>query len=1345
MKNLSLLHILFLSFIFAGNLYAQYDETHYWKQLSSSRSIPSNRIQTVFQDKSGYIWIGTENLLYRYDGYNYKYFSLSANNTTLTDNLISCITEDDNGIIWIGTDNGLLYLNKRDYKIRQTGFDPLKKNRINSLLNDCSGGVLIGTKDGLFRYDTSLSEYAYCSGNVDLPSGGVNHIYADKKGDIWVCFWDKGLYKYTDKTKKYIPFPTIGSRNNPFRIFQDDHMNYWIATWGDGLFRFYPDNKPEQMYESFIMKKTTSNDDEKIFYSIEQDNKFGYIWLATYSGIKALSFNNGKYTSISSLFLNTTTNLFNEIKKDNQGNLWLGTYGDGIYNICIDYSKSKVYKYKDFTRKYQIIPSINAIYQDKDSIWWISFKRQGLLCLNTKEELVLTKECKKISEQLNAGDVNIIQAMKENEEVWLSSDNDYRIFAYKKEDGSIKFKHEINLNIFPPVVRGIRCFYEDGYGKVWIGTQQGVFLYDYANEKTTQVKEISFPVTNITGNQHDIWISTENNGIVRFSLADKKVINYNAHNNKVITNQISTIYCAQSGVLYAGTYEGDILSFDSTLDNFTIFHPTKWSIPEVILNIIDDSSGNLFFSTPKRIFRINPRDNSISTISEGNNESVAPYNKDAIFKDKSGGIYFSGNKGTLYFPPNESDQISSHESQLNITDILIQNQSILNTKYADHWDTKKNKITLEADQKSIQINFSALNYFFSDNTFYAYKLVGVDQDWIYVGGERNFVQYNNLGKGEYSFLIKSTDESGKWTEKPLVLQIIRKPHWSETWWAYCIYSLLFITFVFFLFYFFLNRININNELRLVQIEKDNAEQLNQTKLKYFTNISHELLTPLTILLCLISDVEKNVHQRLPQLSMMRHNVDRLKRLILQILDFRKIENESLTLHLEKADIIPFLKSICYDNYTPLIKEKNINFQFISSADSISLFFDRDKVDKIFFNLLSNAFKYTDQNGTVVVQVQETCNLNNNKMLQIAVSDTGKGIAPEEIDRIFNRFYRNPENKLVESNGIGLSLSKELVKIHKGKIFVESQVNIGTTFIIELPLDEFTYTQEELRNVDRQKQQIILNEESSEFFDSESLDIKENIIILLVEDNTELRSLMQRILERYYKVISVNNGKQALSIIDMSDIDIIISDVMMPEMDGLELCRTIKKDINSSHIPVLMVTAKNQAEDRIECYNAGADGYISKPFEQSVLEAKLRNLTRIKRKTQQDFKENIFTDLTILTNSEIDQNFLKRVVDLIQNEQTKDLEDFDINFLAEKMNMSRSSFYRKIKLLTNLSPIDFINNIRMKQACELLSDPNNSIKDVSYAVGFADQRYFSSCFKKEFGMTPTEFQKRKNSK
>lgn len=804
---------------------------------------------------------------------------------------------------------------------------------------------------------------------------------------------------------------------------------------------------------------------------------------------------------------------------------------------------------------------------------------------------------------------------------------------------------------------------------------------------------------------------------------------------------IGAICVDDSGLVWMGSQEGDVFTYDPQTKKVENLSNMFDMLEEGIYNIIMDQLGHIWISTNKRVVEYDPKNGGIMDYSTMGDVTVNSFMPNSYFKSSSGKILYGGNRGISVFTPYEHLSDEPRRIKTMVADVKIDGTSSLLEKNNQRFNLRSQTISLEAGDKNIEIDFSSLNYAFPDKIKYAYKMDGVDDDWVYVRGDRQFAFYNQLPKGKRTFYLKTTDVNGLWSNYVAEVQVFKQPAFYETLWAYVSY-VIFVLLCLYLFYRRMKRrMQLRHELRIAQIDKEKSEELVQTKLRYFTNISHDLLTPLTIITCLIDDAEMTSNNRISQLSMIRSNVNKLRRLLQQILDFRKVESGNMKLAVSKGDVISFVDDVCRVNFAPLMRKKNQTFTFMAKDKHLTGYFDRDKLDKIVSNLLSNACKYTKDGGDIKLLMELLFEFGH-RQLRIQVIDTGEGIAPADLENIFKRFYTANNRDESESNGIGLSLTKDLVELHHGTIGVESELGKGSTFTVDLPIDKDSYEEYELMegelSANNVKADVILeNEELTDSETVENLRTADNHL-LLVEDNEELLYLMERILSRHYHVLIAKDGLEALDIIKDNEIDIIISDVMMPEMDGLELCRTLKSNLETSHIPIILLTAKNTAEDRIECYNAGADGYISKPFELKILEARINNFIMHKKNKQEEFRTNVEVNIDSLETSSIDKEFLDKVISVIKSNMSEG--DFDVVQLADALAVSKSSLYRKMKIATGLSPIEFIRNIRLKHGSQLLKDRSISVAEVAYECGFSNPKYFATCFKEEFGVTPKEYQK-----
>ena len=888
----------------------------------------------------------------------------------------------------------------------------------------------------------------------------------------------------------------------------------------------------------------------------------------------------------------------------------------------------------------------------------------------------------------------------------------------------------------------------DSNHNLWVGTTKGI-LVKPAKEKILQ--DTKFPFVDIIGIREgkdgSLWISTRKQGVYNakissdLTLEEKNLRNLKTHAEGVISDNIGAICVDDNGLVWMGSQDGDVFTYDPQTNKVENLSDMFDMLEEGIFNIITDQLGHIWISTNKRVIEYDPKNGGIMDYSTMTDVMVNSFMPNSYYKTRSGKILYGGNKGISVFTPYDHLSDNPRRIRTMVSDVKIDGVSSLLEKNNQRFNLRSQIISLNAGDKNIEIDFSSLNYAFPDKIKYAYKMDGVDDDWVYVRGDRQFAFYNQLPKGKRTFYLKTTDVNGLWSNYIAEVQVFKQPAFYETLWAYLFYIVFTLLCLYLFYHRMKRRIQLRHELRIAQIDKEKSEELVQTKLRYFTNISHDLLTPLTIITCLIDDAEMTNGSRISQLTMIRSNVNKLRRLLQQILDFRKVESGNMKLSVSKSDVISFIDDVCKIHFTPLMRKKNQTFTFLTEDRHLMAYFDRDKLDKIVSNLLSNAYKYTANGGNIKLIVDSYWESENHH-LRIQVVDTGEGIAPADLENVFKRFYTINKGDESESNGIGLSLTKDLVELHHGTINVESELGKGSTFTVDLPINKDSYQEDELISehisANGINTDLILEKEaladSQVGEDTQIADVH----LLLVEDNEELLFLMEKILSKHYHVLIAKDGLEALNVIKDNEIDIIISDVMMPEMDGLEFCRALKSNLETSHIPIILLTAKNTVEDRIECYNAGADGYISKPFELKILEARINNFIMHKKNKQEEFRSNVEVNIDSLEPSSIDKEFLDKVISVINSNMSEG--DFDVVQLADALAVSKSSLYRKMKLATGLSPIEFIRNIRLKHGSQLLKDKSISVAEVAYECGFSNPKYFATCFKEEFGVTPKEYQK-----
>jgi signal transduction histidine kinase/DNA-binding response OmpR family regulator len=809
---------------------------------------------------------------------------------------------------------------------------------------------------------------------------------------------------------------------------------------------------------------------------------------------------------------------------------------------------------------------------------------------------------------------------------------------------------------------------------------------------------------------------------------------------------------SDGSTLWIGTQGGGLCQFDKGTGEFTIYTKKDGLPVNRVLKIIADPKGNLWLAADWNICMFDTAKKMIKYFEASNELPASPF---ACLIDHEGELFFGGYRGLVRFYP-DSMKDNSYVSDPVLTDLKI------NYKPAelDTVITEKKSIVLAYQQNYLSFEFAALDFYRPELYQYAYKMEGADKDWVFTDATRRYATYTNLDPGKYIFRIKCANNNGVWNEQGTSVRIIITPPWWRTGWAYVLYALILGSIVVGLWRFQVRRIQIRSELKMKSFETQKLQEIDSMKSRFFANISHEFRTPLTLILGPINKIlTKTRNQEIKQeLNIMQRNAQRLQRLINQLLDLSKIEAGKMTLQARPENIVALLNRIV-QSFESQAKLKGIELKFQSEQDEIIAFIDRDKIENIFYNLLSNALKFTSQGGNVAV-VCKIQFVNRKSEIVIAVADTGIGIPPNRLDKIFNRFYQVDDSytREHEGSGIGLALTRELVDLHHGKIEVESELNKGTTFRVYLPLGKEHLKPEEIAadqsaSADSEPAGGLHIEEPSKDSDSTRSDLRHSEgfappshrkalpLVLIVEDNRDMRSYMQDCLASDYRVIEAVDGEDGLHRAIDKIPDLIISDVMMPRMDGFEMCGRLKSDERTSHIPIILLTARASAESKIKGLELGADDYLIKPFDRTELLVRAKNLIEQRRKLRERFSRDISLQPKEIAVTSYDEKFLQRTMDIIEQHLADS--EFTIDSLLKEVGMSRMQLHRKLRALINCSASEFIRVLRLKRAAQLLQQKSGNVTEVAFEVGFNNLSYFSRCFRQQFGKLPSEYTPMKN--
>ena len=1338
-----------------------------FKQISTSNGLPTDEVLKIYQDKEGFIWLATRYGLCKYDGYQVTIYKSNLYAPgLLTNNSINCLTDDNDNNLWIGTQEGLNVFNKKTGEMRQYTSPAIPNNTVSCLLGTRDNTVWVGTDEGLCRYDATHDSLVVYDGALTggvLPRVAIKSLMEDADGDLWVGTWSNGLYRYAPKENKFYAYPRINERNSAHVIYQDADRNIWVGGWDCGLSLLHqPKDLKKVTYTRYVHKagdETSLLDN--IVYDIVEDRHTHTLWVGTRVGLSIMKQERpGQFINYKSRHSShyIPCDEINALLRDRSGNLWLGSIGGGA--LMVDTQQPPFTRHSlNLVEDDVPTTSVRAVFADADRNLWLGVGSYGLARKDyATGELTFYSHIPEFSSMTGGVPTVNFMIQRKNGELWFGM-YDGGILIYKKGK-PVRVLTEANAPYLYSDCVSALC--EDSRGNCWVGCRGGMGV-SLADGGFYKFGVLPFEKGGFAGWFHakdivedadgSIWIATANCGIIHITgnvqhPETLKYSNYSYGNGQLAVNSVLCLHIDKNDRLWAGTEGGGLYLYDRAKDCFTEKNRT-YNIPgDMIGSIEEDRQGRLWMGTNTGLVRL-----SVPTADEARSTvrvyTTADGLQDNFFVahsscSRGGELFFGGNKGYNSFFP-ETLKEESEEVTYLVTDIKIFNRSLaslepaLRQRISSAMPSFTRKIELPHDYNNFSIEFASLTFKNPDLNRYAYQLVGFDRDWQYTDASRRFAYYNNLKSGTYTFRLKATNENGIWSGEVRELEVVVLPPFWATWWAYAIYALMAAALVFIIYRAARNRMLLRNQLHLREMEKSKLEELNHAKLQFFTNITHELLTPLTIISATVDELKMQLPGHDDLYTVMGNNISRLIRLLQQILEFRKAETGNLKLRVSPGDVAAIVKNET-ESFLPLVKKRKIHFSVLCVPEAITGYFDTDKLDKILYNLLSNAAKYNKEGGYIQVTLSRA---EDKDFICLRVKDNGLGISREKQKTLFKRFYEGDYRKFnTIGTGIGLSLTKDLVELHGGTIRVESEENQGTEFIVTLPIDRSYFKEEQIdEEAVLPVQKTITFDEEKEGTEEASAEKMKPDTILVVEDNEELLQLMVRLLRRDYNVFTAENGKDAVTVLENEEIDLIVSDVMMPVMDGIEFCRYVKNKLEMSHIPVILLTAKNKEEDRAEAYEVGADAFISKPFNLAVLHARIRNLLKYKQRMAHDFKNQLVFEAKELNYTSLDEEFMQRAIDCV-NRHLEDSE-FDQLQFVEEMNTSKSTLYKKLKSLAGLNTSAFIRNIRLKAACRIMEEKGSAVRisDLAYAVGFNDPKYFSSCFKKEFGMLPTEYQER----
>lgn len=1330
------------------------DRIHF-KRLSANEGLSQNTVLALTKDHNGKIWAGTIDGLNWYDGYRFvSIYKDLNNNASLSNNHIYSLCTDAEGIVWVGTltglsrynivgnnftnyylpgglplqifsiedlnekkqlllgtSNGLVIFDKKTGNLQP--HPQLNKTSVYSICK-INNGVLLGTSTGVYFYQTRDNSIVRL-----LPELGKDVIssiiYDPRKRICWLGSLINGVYAIDDKfqiKKQYRYGDSQGKLplNAVRTLAQDDKGKIWIGTI-NSLFILEPETEKIEQY-AFSHEENHSLGHNSVRSILKDDQ--GGMWVGTYYGginyyhPMAPAFDIMTYSAYKNSISDNTVSCI--VEDPRSGNLWIGTNDGGLNEYDRKNNHFSVYRANRGNAGALQSDNIKCVLPDAEGVY-IGSHGGGLSYLSSR-----TKQIENYSLPDAISFSNSCYSLLDGKDgtLWVGS-----IIGLYRFDKKTKQLSSHPLAQKYPQLNSLLIFvlYRDSKDRIWIGTEESLFVYangklEEWKDRTSQTPALIQAFSIQEDSNHQIWIGSS-----------------------------------------AGLYK----STDGTTQH-QVRYSTNDGLPNnFIYGVLEDGRGRLWITTNRGLSCFNPTEKTFLNYSVNDGLSHEQFNSYGTCKTQDGIFYLGSLKGITYFNPYKFvDNPFSPNAVITGATILNQPMARIKDGVSKYFQASNGKLlgmTFPSNRKLFSIHFSVINYLSGRRNLFAYKLEGFDEDWNYAtqGMSNRNATYSNLPPGEYIFKVKACNNNGRWSTTPTEFFVHITPMWYQTWWAKTLYAVLFLGGLAFIIYFFIARAKMKMQMQIEHLEREKIEEVSQEKVRFYINMSHELRTPLSLILApleeLVDEKNKFDSQVQQKLSYVYRNGRKLLHLVNQLLDFRKAESGALPIHVAMNNVDELTKNI-FAMFKENAQKRNITYKFHSDLNDRSLPIDKTYLEMMLTNLLSNAFKFTLDGGEITLSVWKK-----ESTFGFRIKDNGIGIAPEKLSRIFERFYQASEHR--QGSGIGLSLVKCLVEKHHGTIDVTSEPNHGTEFCIELPTDLQAFSASELADAQEEKdskgQTSSLATETmvEEGSFAETVQVEEEPeessspnemteTILLVDDNKEMVDYLKSNFKSRYITLTAGNGEEALAILKEQKVDIVLSDVMMPGIDGIKLCELIKKNMQTCHIPVILLSAKGSIEAQTVGIRTGADDYIPKPFSMNLLKGKITNILKAKQRLRYYYSNTIDIDTAKMTSNSLDEEFMSKAIQMV--EDNIDDEGFTADDLAEKLFMSRSSLYLKMNSVSGEPPANFIRRIRFNKACKLLLEGRYSISEISSKVGFSSPSYFSTSFKKYMGCLPSDYVK-----
>lgn len=1325
MKNI-LLFLLALTASYLQKASGHETSNYYFTHINSENGLSQSNVKSIIQDSYGFMWFGTKNGLNRFDGTSIQRMNCNDYVSGKGNHNISALFEDKDRLLWVGTDKGVYLYDPAsdlftivDLKTEQGIW---MDNWVSNIVADPKGNIWIIIPDqGIFRYKDKRLYFYEIPQKKNKKTDSPNSICVRRNGEVWVGFWGIGLCRYNSDTDSFEQFsadkggrPLTGKNINSLC----EHGDWLVMAVHEGeLLKYNPTTDclasiaVPGVGRTFFRTVMSSGDD---------------LWLGTHNGLFVVNEKQGKVTALQEDLMrpfSLSDKFIYTIYKDRQQGIWVGTLFGGV-----NYLSNRGLLFDKFmpgsSGNSLNTKRVRELAEDEEGNIWIGSEDAGLNVLN-----VQTGEIKQIRGQVEANGDHLVTLSL------FSHANQIYCGLFKagmnviRQPGNALTHHSVEeLNIGEG---SVYAFHIDRNGRKWIGTGWGLYIAEPGALTFTKVKETSYDwiFDVIEANDGTIWMASMGSGVWRYNPSNqsyKKYENKEGEPHSLPSNSVSSVMEDSRGRIWFSTDRGGICYYNELHDNFTTYSLEGGLPDDVAYKILEDEAHNLWFGTNHGLVKFNPDTKDVRVFTTKDGLLGNQFNYKSAVKAKDGKFYFGGIDGMIAFHP-QASRVDDFRPPIYISKFSIYNKEV--TVHTPHSPLTKcithtDRIVLDYDQSNISFDVALLSYSTTHANQYYYRMDPIDKDWIKAVSNQN-ISYSKLPPGKYTFRVQATNDgkAGQLVGRSLSIEI--RPPWWLSVWAYIFYLIWLVCLVLCWFFWYRRRKEREMEERQKLFEIEKEKELYESKVEFFTEIAHEVRTPLTLIngpLEAIQEMEISDRKLQKNLSVIAQNTNRLLELTGQLLDFQKIGAHKLQMKFECVDITALLNETV-GRFEPTILQKKKELTLHIPTEEIEAAVDREAIIKILSNLLNNALKYALH--SICVELSR-----GDDSFTVRVDSDGEKIPAGISQQIFEPFYQACQKEVTAFGvGIGLSLARSLALLHRGSLTLDSEQS-GNSFVLTVPLDNDTvgqvYTNATCPDI------AVLDEDSSA-----DVEMK-GYTLLLVEDNEAMLAFVLDRLREIFTVEAARNGKEALEVLRNNHIDLVVSDIMMPVMNGWELCKEIKADMDLRHIPVIFLTAKNDLESKINGLKMGAEAYVEKPFSFNYLKTQVLSLLNNRQKEREAFSKRPFFPVNNMQMNQVDEEFMNKVIQLIQNNIQDD--KFNVEHLAERLCMSRSSLLRKIKILFNLSPVDFIRVIRLKKAAELIQEGKYRMGDICFMVGINSASYFSKLFLKQFGMTPKDFEK-----